>query len=158
MRRRTRAAAATSASVPRRLPVRRRSPPLGCDDAAVLSTNDRPTPPTRRTCDAVLRTRRARVAVTGNNFSHSHPHAHSHAISSSARASKWDGMRWYATPALPWMGKNHIVTSFQKSIIPVSLCLNGLNTSQKSQARNWNYAVVKNFALHKRTTCGPDFP
>ena len=37
------------------------------------------------------------------------------------QGSKWDGMRRYAIPALPWTGRNHTVTSFPRTIIP--LCL-----------------------------------
>jgi len=53
--------------------------------------------------------------------------------------SKWDSMRWHAISALAWTGKNPTIASFPRSIIPVRL--NGLNTSQKSQVHNWNYAT-----------------
>jgi len=46
------------------------------------------------------------------------------------QCSKWEGMRWYAIPALVWMGKNYTITSFSRIIILV--CLSGLNASQKS--------------------------
>ena len=39
---------------------------------------------------------------------------------SAGHGSKWDGIRRYAIPALPWTGKSHTVTSFPRSIIPVS--------------------------------------
>ena len=38
---------------------------------------------------------------------------------SSGQGSKWDSTRQYAIPELPWMGKNHTVTSFRSSVIPV---------------------------------------
>jgi len=39
---------------------------------------------------------------------------------------KWDGMRWYAIPALPWTGINHTGTSVPRNTIPVRL--NELNS------------------------------
>jgi len=46
---------------------------------------------------------------------------HKSSVFTFIQGSKWDGMRRYTIAALSWKGKNHTVTYFLRSIIPIFL-------------------------------------
>ena len=53
---------------------------------------------------------------------------------------KWDGMRRYAIPALPWTGINHTGTSVPRNTIPVRL--NELSRWQNHDVTLYTYALL----------------